>query len=96
MPGDIKLRHIDGMQMVFVPSGSFLMGSTDEQLDDAIKVFLKNVHEYPESFMANDALAETYLKKGESKLAFKYFRIAVRHNPDYEYGRKIIEELTNK
>jgi hypothetical protein len=66
------------------------------RIDDAIKIFLKNVQEYPESFMANDALAETYLKKGESKSSLKYFKIAVKLNPDYEYGRKMIEELKNK
>jgi Tfp pilus assembly protein PilF len=46
--------------------------------------------------MANDALAETYLKKGESKMALKYFKIAVKLNPEYEYGRKMIGELINK
>ncbi len=36
-PGDMKLRGIDGMQMVYVPSGTFLMGSTDEQLNTAME-----------------------------------------------------------
>lgn len=35
--GEIKLRRIDGMQMVFVPSGSFFMGSNDEQLNNAME-----------------------------------------------------------
>jgi hypothetical protein len=68
----------------------------ENRMDDAIKVFIKNVQEYPDSFMANDALAETYLKKGKNKLALKYFKTAVRLNPDYDYGRKMIEELKNK
>jgi Tfp pilus assembly protein PilF len=46
--------------------------------------------------MANDALAETYYRKGENKLALKYFRIAVKLDPGYEYGRKMIDELKNK
>ncbi len=66
------------------------------RIDDAIKIFLKNVQEYPGSFLANDALAEAYLKKGENRLAIKYFKIAVKLNPDYEYGRKMIDELRNK
>ena len=65
----------------------------ENRIDEAIKVFLKNVQEYPDSFMANDAIAETYLKKGENKLALKYFKTAVRLNPDYDYGKKKIEEL---
>jgi len=68
----------------------------ENRMDDAIKVFLKNVQEYPDSFMANDAIAEAYLKKGENKLALKYFKTAVRLNPDYDYGRKMIAELENK
>lgn len=34
--GDTKLREIDSMEMVYVPSGNFLMGSSDEQLDKAM------------------------------------------------------------
>ena len=68
----------------------------EERIDDAIKVFLKNVNEYPGSFMVNDALAETYMKKGENKLAIKYFKAYVELDPDYDYGRKMIEELKNK
>ena len=67
----------------------------ENRIDDAIKIFVKNVQEYPESFMVNDALAETYLKKGENKLALKYFKKAVRLNPQYDYGRKMIKEIKN-
>jgi tetratricopeptide (TPR) repeat protein len=63
------------------------------KMEDAIKIFEKNVHEYPESFITNDALAETCLKKGDKKQAVKYFKIAVKLDPDYEYGRKMIDEL---
>jgi TolA-binding protein len=65
----------------------------ENRIDDAIKVFIKNVQEYPDSFITNDALAETYLKSGECNLALKYFKKAVKLNPDYDYGRKMIEEL---
>ena len=76
-----------------ISSGHSLL--KENRMDDAIKVFLKNVQEYPDSFMANDALAETYLKKGENKLALKYFKVAVKLNPDYDYGRKMIKEIKN-
>jgi hypothetical protein len=68
----------------------------ENRLEDAIKVFAKNVQEYPGSFLAIDALAETYLKKGESKMALKYFKAAVKLNPEYEHGKKMIDELKNK
>lgn len=34
--GDKKIRTLDSMEMVFVPSGTFLMGSSDEQIDKAM------------------------------------------------------------
>ena len=68
----------------------------ENRIDDAIKVFAKNVKEYPGSFLANDALAEVYLKKGETKMASKYFKVALKLNPEYEYGKKKIDELKNK
>jgi hypothetical protein len=52
--------------------------------------------ENPDSFLANDNLAETYLKKGENKLACQYFKESVKLNPEYEYGKKMIRELTIK
>ena len=48
------------------------------------------------SFQVNDSLAETYLLKEEKKSALKYFKIAVKLNPDYEYGKKMIGEFKNK
>lgn len=34
--GDTRLRKKDSMEMVFVPSGTFLMGSSDKQIDKAM------------------------------------------------------------
>jgi tetratricopeptide (TPR) repeat protein len=67
-----------------------------ERMDDALEIFRLNVKENPGSFLANDALAETYLKKGEIKLACQYFTESVKLNPEYEYGIKMIEELKSK
>ena len=67
-----------------------------DQMDEAVAIFRLNVSEFPASFLANDALAETLLKKGDKKLARLYFIEAVKLNPDYEYGKKMIEELKNK
>jgi tetratricopeptide (TPR) repeat protein len=63
------------------------------KMDEAIAIFRLAVKEFPVSFQVNDSLAETYLLKEEKKLALKYFKTAVRLNPDYDYGRKMIEEL---
>jgi tetratricopeptide (TPR) repeat protein len=85
-----KSEYLFSEQMLHQMGHSLLK---ENRIDDAIKIFRKNVQEYPGSFLANDALAETYLTKGENKLALKYFGVAVKLNPDYEYGRKMIEEL---
>ena len=63
---------------------------------DALEIFILNEKENPDSFLAHDSLAETYLKNGENKLAMKYFKESVKLNPDYEYGKKMIEELKLK
>jgi transglutaminase-like putative cysteine protease len=65
----------------------------ENKIDDALKVYLLNYKEYPDSFITNDALAETYLKMGEKKAALKFFKKSVELMPDYEYGKKMIEEL---
>lgn len=36
--GDTWLRPADGMTMVYVPGGEFVMGSTDEEVDEAIHI----------------------------------------------------------
>lgn len=35
--GTAQIRDIDGMKMVYVPAGSFTMGSSDQQLDEAMR-----------------------------------------------------------
>ena len=68
----------------------------ENRMNDATRVFLKNVQEYPDSFIANSTMAETYLKNGESNLALQYFTTAVKLNPGYEYGREMIQKLNTK
>ena len=65
----------------------------ENKINDALKVYQLNYKEYPNSFTTNDALAETYLKMGEKKGALKFFKKSVELMPDYEYGKKMIEEL---
>lgn len=35
--GQVKINHKDGAEMVWVPAGEFIMGSTDSQTSDALK-----------------------------------------------------------
>ena len=42
--GSTELRKIDNMEMVFVPSGTFMMGSNGEQIDKAMEDCKKMYH----------------------------------------------------
>lgn len=42
--GDTKLGSIDNMEMVFVPEGSFRMGSSDMQIDKAMEECRRMYH----------------------------------------------------
>ncbi len=66
------------------------------KMDEAIAIFRLAVKEFPMSFQVNDSLAETYLLKEEKESALKYFKTAVKLNPEYEYGKKMVAELKNK
>ncbi len=42
--GDTELRKLDSMEMVFVPAGTFMMGSSDKQIDKAMDDCIKLYH----------------------------------------------------
>jgi len=37
--GDVRFNHKDGAEMVWVPAGDFLMGSTDQQINDWLRSY---------------------------------------------------------
>ena len=52
--GDTQLRSIDNMEMVFVPEGSFLMGSSDMQIDKAMEKCRRMYHEERDCIFLNE------------------------------------------
>ncbi len=67
------------------------------KLDEAIKIFSKNVEKYPESWNVYDSLAEALIKKGELSEAIKNFNIALEKAPENQKQRieRIIKDLSN-
>jgi CubicO group peptidase (beta-lactamase class C family) len=62
-------------------------------LDAAIEYFKLNVKLFPESWNANDSLAEGYMNKGDKELAVKYYKRSIELNPDNENGKNMLKRL---
>ncbi|QNL20824.1 DUF2911 domain-containing protein [Hyphobacterium sp. CCMP332] len=58
-----------------------------KDVDAAIKVFQKNVKDYPESWNVYDSLAEAYQTKGNKKEAIKYYKKALSMAPEQQRNR---------
>jgi len=81
----------------------YAMSSLKEQLgsgekrqqviDDAIKVFEKNVQEYPESSNVYDSLAEAYAAAGKKDLAIQKFEKSLQLNAKNENAKEQLKKL---
>lgn len=61
--------------------------------DDAIKVFEKNVQEYPESSNVYDSLAEAYAAAGKKDLAIQKFEKSLQLNAKNENAKEQLKKL---
>ena len=73
-------------------AGYYLMFEKND-VNSAIKVFLLNVREYPESFVAYDSLGEAYLKAGKKDLAIVNYKKSLMLDGDNANARKILAEM---
>lgn len=71
--------------------GYMLMG--DKKLDDAIKVFERNVQEYPQRWNCYDSLAEAYMNAGQKDLAIKNYEKSLELNPKNTNGAAMVKKL---
>ena len=62
-------------------------------LDNALGVLKLTLKEFPNSILAYDNLARTYLKKGDYINAIRYYEKSLELFPENKYTRAIIEEL---
>jgi CubicO group peptidase (beta-lactamase class C family) len=60
---------------------------------DAIKVFSKNVREYPRSANAYDSLGDAYAAAGENEIAIENYKKALKIDPANEKANKQLKKL---
>ncbi len=58
-PFEDRIRSIDGMQMIFIPGGSFQMGSTDTEIQDALTLCREHYHTCNQWYYAREGPAHT-------------------------------------
>jgi len=69
---------------------------SNEQTDDAIKVFALNVQEYPDSWNVYDSMGEAYMIQGNKKLAKKNYKKSIKLNPENENGKTMLKKVKTK
>ena len=66
------------------------------QTEEAIRIFAKNVQEYPESSNVYDSLAEAYVAAGNTKLAIENYEKSVQLDPKNQNGVEQLKKLRTK
>ena len=60
---------------------------------EAIRVFQKNVEEYPSAWNPYDSLGEAYMKAGQKELAIKNYEKSLELNPQNTNGAEMLKKL---
>ena len=71
--------------------GYFLLGKN--RIEEALKIFLLNVEEYPLSFNVYDSLGEAYMINGDTELAARNYKKSLELNPENTNAEEKLEEL---
>ena len=66
------------------------------KFDDAIRIFQKNVQEYPESSNVYDSLGEAYAAAGKKELAIENYEKSVKMNPKNQNGIDHLKKLKDE
>jgi tetratricopeptide (TPR) repeat protein len=64
-----------------------------KRIDEAIKVFERNVQEYPNDSNPYDSLGEAYMTAGKKELAIKNYEKSVELNPNNKNGVEMLKKL---
>jgi tetratricopeptide (TPR) repeat protein len=63
------------------------------QVQDAIAIFQRNVHEYPKSANVYDSLAEAYMKAGQKDLAIENYEMSLQLDPKNQNAIDTLKKL---
>ena len=102
---DAALAHYEELRKNYYGKGIFNF-ETESALNDfgyevlgkedakgAIRVFELNTEKFPESGNVWDSLAEAYMKSGNNKLAEKYYKKSLDHDPKNQNALDMLEKL---
>jgi CubicO group peptidase (beta-lactamase class C family) len=64
-----------------------------KKIDDAIKVFELNVHEYPQGWNCYDSLGEGYMIAGKTEQAIQNYEKSLELNPQNTNGAEMLKKL---
>lgn len=65
----------------------------DGRTGDAIKIFQRNIREYPQSSNAYDSLGEAYMKAGDKKLAIENYERSLQLDPKNQNAAEKLQQL---
>jgi CubicO group peptidase (beta-lactamase class C family) len=71
--------------------GYHLLGQ--HKIDEAIKVFKRNVEEYPKFWNCYDSLGEAYMNAGQKELAIQNYEKSLELNPQNTNGADMLKKL---
>jgi tetratricopeptide (TPR) repeat protein len=64
-----------------------------KKIDEAIKVFQRNVQEYPNASNPYDSLGEAYMTAGQKDMAIKNYEKSLELNPNNKNGADMLKKL---
>jgi cytochrome c-type biogenesis protein CcmH/NrfG len=64
-----------------------------DKTSDAIAVFQRNVHEYPQSGNVYDSLGEAYMKAGQKELAIQNYEKSLQLDPKNQNAVEMLKKL---
>jgi tetratricopeptide (TPR) repeat protein len=65
----------------------------EKKVDEAIKIFILNVKNFPKAYNTYDSLGEAYMKKGNKQLAIKNYKKSLELNPKNQGAVEKLKEL---
>lgn len=68
----------------------------EKKFDDAIKIFVLNVAEYPEDANTYDSLAEAYMEAGQKEPAIRNYELSLKKNPKNDNAAAQLKRLRER
>ncbi len=69
---------------------------SEKKIDLAIEIFKLNVRKFPDEANPYDSLGEAYMIKGDIETSTKYYKKALKIDPNFENAEKMLEVLQKK